>query len=62
MIYTVEFNGTDMYSLETKEKLLINPKVSEQINVSASFDFTLPPMHQQYDNIKPLKGTMKMAI
>ena len=60
MIYTVEFNGVDMYSLDVKEKLLINPKVSEQINVSASFDFTLPPMHQQYDNIKPLKGTINV--
>jgi len=60
MIYTVKLNGTDMYSLETKEKLLINPKVSEQINVSASFDFTLPPMHQQYDNIKPLRGTINV--
>lgn len=60
MIYTVEFNGTDMYSLDVKEKLLISPKVSEQINVSASFDFTLPPMHQQYDNIKPLKGTINV--
>ena len=60
MIYTVEFNGVDMYSLDVKEKLLISPKVSEQINVSASFDFTLPPMHQQYDNIKPLKGTINV--
>ena len=34
MIYTVEFNGADMYSLDVKEKLLINPKVSEQLNVS----------------------------
>lgn len=60
MIYTVEFNGADIYSLDVKEKLLINPKVSEQLNVSASFDFTLPPMHQQYDNIKPLKGTINV--
>ena len=58
MIYTVKFNGIDMYSLDSKEKLLINPKVSETLNSSASFDFTLPPMHQQYDNIKPLKGTI----
>lgn len=60
MIYTVEFNGVDMYSLSVKEKLLINPKVSETLNSSASFDFTLPPMHQQYDNIKPLKGTINV--
>ena len=60
MIYTVKLNGTDMYSLDVKEKLLINPKVSEQINVSASFDFTLPPMHQQYNSIKPLKGTINV--
>lgn len=60
MIYTVEFNGVDMYSLDAKEKLLINPKVSEALNSSASFDFTLPPMHEQYDNIKPLKGTLNV--
>jgi hypothetical protein len=60
MIYTVEFNGVDMYSLDAKEKLLINPKVSETLNSSASFDFTLPPMHEQYDNIKPLKGTINV--
>lgn len=60
MIYTVKLNGVDMYSLDVKEKLLINPKVSETLNSSASFDFTLPPMHEQYDNIKPFKGTINV--
>ena len=60
MIYTVKFNGTDIYDLEHKEKVLINPKVEETLNSSASFDFTMPPMHANYNDISPMKGTIKV--
>lgn len=60
MIYTVKFNGTDIYDLEYKSKVLINPKVEETLNSSASFDFTMPPMHTNYNDISPLKGTIKV--
>ena len=60
MIYTVKLNGTDIYDLQYESKVLINPKVEETLNSSASFDFTMPPMHANYNDISPLKGTIKV--
>lgn len=60
MIYRVELNGVDIYDLAVESKVLINPKVTEQLNSSASFDFKMPPMHQNYNSIKPLKGTINV--
>lgn len=60
MIYRVELNGVDIYDLAVESKVLINPKVMEQLNSSATFDFKMPPMHQNYDSIKPLKGTINV--
>ena len=60
MIYRVEADNVDIYDLGVKSKILISPKVTDEINVSSAFDFTMPPMHQSYDLIQPLKSTVKV--
>ena len=60
MIYRVEVDNVDIYDLSVKSKVLLSPKVTDEINVSSAFDFTMPPMHQSYDLIQPLKSTVKV--
>ena len=60
MIYRVEVDNVDIYDLSVKSKVLLSPKVTDEINVSSAFDFTMPPMHQSYDIIQPLKSTVKV--
>lgn len=60
MIYRVEVDGVDIYDLSVKSKVLLSPKVTDEVNVSSAFDFTMPPMHQSYDLIQPLKSTAKV--
>lgn len=60
MIYKVEVDGIDIYDLSTQSKVLISPKVTDELNVSSSFDFTMPPMHQNYNSIRPLKSTVNV--
>ena len=60
MIYRVEVDNVDIYDLSVKSKVLLSPKVTDEINVSSAFDFTMPPMHQSYNLIQPLKSTVKV--
>lgn len=60
MIYRVEVDGVDIYDLALQNKVLISPKVTDEVNVSSSFEFTMPPMHQSYNLIRPLKSTVKV--
>ncbi len=60
MIYRVEVDGVDIYDLSVQSKLLLSPKVTDELNSGSSFDFAMPPMHQSYDLIVPMKSTVKV--
>ena len=53
MIYRVKVNGTDILG-QTKETVLLNTSVEVQLNDAGSFEFTMPPIHTNYNSISIL--------
>ena len=48
-MYRVLCDGLPIYDLRDEELVLLDPKVTLEVNTAGSFDFKLPPGHPQYD-------------
>ncbi|MBR1703092.1 MAG: phage tail protein [Lachnospiraceae bacterium] len=49
MIYRVTFDGINILG-QTRDTVLIEPKVENELNDAGSFEFTLPPFHAFYNS------------
>lgn len=59
MIYRVLMDGLDIYDAR-KDMILLSPTVSMELNTAGTFDFTIPPSHLFYDEIKLMKSTIEV--
>ena len=60
MIYRVRADENDILNWQEKRYTLLNPTVEIELNAAGSFDFSLPPSHAFYDDIKPFVTTIEI--
>lgn len=56
MIYMVLCDGLPLYDLRDEELVLIDPKLTLEVNKAGSFSFKIPPKHPYYDVIKKMRS------
>lgn len=60
-MYRVLCDGVPIHDLTSKEEaVLINPKVTLEINKAGSFEFKMPPNHPEYDLPKKMKSCIQV--
>jgi hypothetical protein len=59
-MYRVLCDGLPIYDLRDEELVLLDPKVTLEVNTAGSFDFKLPPGHPQYDLPKKMKSLVEV--
>lgn len=52
MSYRVLIDGADVYDIHDKKKILIDPKITDKLNDSSSFEFKMPPMNKFLDEFQ----------
>ena len=60
MAFLVYCDDTLIYDLTVPGLYLISPRLSLEDNNAGSFEFTIPPMHPNYNSIKRLTSTIKV--
>lgn len=60
MIYRVVMDGNDILNYQERKFVLINPMLDMELNTAGSFSFTMPPAHEFYDGIRPIKSTIEV--
>ena len=60
MIYRVIMDGNDILNFQERQFTLINPSLTMELNTAGSFEFTMPPSHELYDDVKPLASTISV--
>lgn len=48
MIYKVFMNGTSIYESDGNV-IILEPRLSQEVNTAGSFEFTMPAIHRSYD-------------
>lgn len=61
MLYRVLVDGDDILDYTDPTMILLSPQAEIEIDVSGSFEFTIPPNHIYYDRFVP-ESIMKMLI
>lgn len=59
-MYRVLCDGLPIYDLRDEELVLLDPKVTLEVNTAGSFDFKLPPGHPQYVLPKKMKSLVEV--
>lgn len=59
MIYKVLFDGMSIYN-DDPSMTLVSPSVETELNSAGSFEFTMPPKHFFYNNIKMLTPSVEV--
>lgn len=60
MIYRVIMDGNDILNFQERAFVLASPSLSMELNAAGSFEFTMPPSHTFYDDIKPILSTIEV--
>ena len=60
MIYRVLMDGQDIFNPQEKRFMLLTPDLSMELNTSGSFEFTMPPAHTFYDDVKPIVSIIEV--
>ena len=60
MIYRVIMDGNDILDFEGTDHALLSPQLETELNKAGSFEFTMPPSHEQYDDVQPLLSTIEI--
>lgn len=55
-MYQVRCDDKIIYDLRDKDLKIISPKLSQEVNKTGSFNFTIPPGNPGYNYIKKLKS------
>ena len=59
-MYRVLCDGLPIYDLRDEELVLLDPKVTLEVNTAGSFDFKMPPKHPQYNLPKKMKSCIEV--
>ncbi len=59
-MYRVLCDGLPIYDLRDEELVLLDPKVTLEVNTAGSFDFKLPPGHPQYNLPQKMKSLVEV--
>ena len=60
MQYRVIMDGNDILNFQEKPYILLHPSLEVELNTAGSFDFTMPPCHAFYADIRPLTSTIEV--
>ena len=60
LLYRVLLDGNDILSYDEPTRFLISPKVTIELNVSGSLEFTMPPEHAYYDKVQLMLSTLEV--
>lgn len=55
-MYQVRCDDKIIYDLRDKDLKIISPKLSQEVNKTGTFNFTIPPKNPWYNYIKKLKS------
>ena len=58
--YRVLCDGREMYNVDKRNKILINPVVKPSLEGAGSFDFTIDKSHRYYDTIIPYGSNIEV--
>lgn len=61
MVYRVLVDGEDVLDYNDPELVLLSPQLEVELDVSGSFEFTVPPNHKMYNDFTP-ESIMAMTI
>jgi len=59
-MYRVLCDGLPIYDLRDEELVLIDPKLTLEVNKAGSFEFKMPPDHPQYDLPQKMKSCIQV--
>lgn len=59
-MYRVLCDGLPIYDLRDEKLVLLDPKVTLEVNTAGSFEFKLPPGHPQYDLPQKMKSLIEV--
>ena len=59
-MYTVYCDGTPIYDIRDEELVLIEPKLSLELNKAGSFTFKIHPTHPEYENLKAMTSIIRV--
>lgn len=59
-MYQVYCDGFPLHDLRSEELVLIAPTVQLEDNNAGAFDFTISPLHPEYNNIRKMKSEIKV--
>lgn len=59
-MYRVLCDGLPIYDLRDEELVLLDPKVTLEVNTAGSFEFKMPPKHPQYNLPKKMKSLVEV--
>lgn len=59
-MYRVLCDGLPIYDLRDEELVLLDPKVTLEVNTAGSFDFKLPPGHPHYNLPQKMKSLVEV--
>ena len=60
MSYRVVLDGKDIMDMITPSKTLVSPGLTAELNASGSLEFTMPPSHEAYNDVRPLISTVEV--
>lgn len=60
MIYRVLMDGQDILNYQEKPYLLVSPTLTMELNTAGSFEFTMPPAHALYEEVRLLASTISV--
>ncbi len=60
MIYRVKLDGNDILDYQDKRYVLLNPSLNLVLGGAGSFEFTVPPSHELYDDIHLLTSDVEV--
>lgn len=59
-MYRVLCDGIPIYDLRDEDLVLIDPKVTLEVNKAGSFEFKMPPNHPQYDLPEKMRSVIQV--
>jgi len=60
VIYRVLLDDKDILNYQEPRYLLLSPTLSLELNAAGSLEFTMPPGHPKYNDIRPLTSTVEV--
>lgn len=60
MIYRVIMDGNDILNYQERPFVLLSPTLSMELNTAGSFEFTMPPSHTFYDDVRLLVSMIEI--